>query len=114
MIIVIQLVCYIAFYKVIGCGTIRSKESSLEVDDLKETSEIVHAAVLELTTLYDDIEMGKVTGKEIQNYRRQINVLQVLYEAANIGSTKLAPEFVKVNDGIKDCVKKLAKVKEYR
>ena len=84
------------------------------MDDLKETSEIVHAAVLELTTLYNDIEMGKVTGKEIQNYRRQINVLQVLYEAANIGSTKLAPEFVKVNDGVKDCVKKLAKVKEYR
>ena len=98
----------------IGCTTIRRTESSLKVDDLKDTSEIVHAAVLELIILCNDIEMGKVTGKEIENYRQQINGLQVLYEAANIGSTNFAPEFVKVNDGIKDCVKKLTKVKEYR
>lgn len=105
---------YVALFKVIGCATIRSKESSLKVDDLKEASEIVYAAVLELTTLCNDIEMGQVTGKEIENYRRQIDRLQLLYEAANVGSTQLAPQFVRINDGIKNCVKRLAKVIEYR
>ena len=84
------------------------------MDDLKETSEIVHAALRELTKLYNDIKKATVTGREIENYRRQSSRLQVLYEAANIGSTPLAPQFNEVKDAVEDCVKKLAAVKQYR
>ena len=103
-----------AFYKVRGCATIKSKGASFEVDDLKETSEIVHAAILELRKLYNDIKKATVTGKEIESYRRQSSRLQVLYEAAHIGSIPLACHFNEVKDAIEDCVKKLAAVKQYR
>ena len=103
-----------AFRKVRGCARIKGKGSSFEVDDFKEACEIVHAALLELTKLYNDIKKATVTGKEIENYRRQSDRLQALYEAANIGSTPLAPQFNQVTNALEDCVKKLAAVKQYR
>ena len=81
---------------------------------MEETSEIVHAALLELTKLYSDIKKGTVTGREIESYRRQISRLQLLYEAAYIGTTPLACQFSEVKDAIEDCIKKLTAVKQYR
>ena len=81
---------------------------------MKEISEIVHAALIELTKLCDDIKKATVTGKEVEIYKRQSSRLQVLYEAANIGVTPLVPQFNEVKDAVEDCVKKLAAVKQYR
>ena len=101
------------FYKVRGCATIIHKES-LEVDDLKECSEVVHAALLELDKLYGAIRKGAVTGKEVESYRKQANELQALYEAASIGSAQLVPCFADIDLALEVCIAKLAKVKEYR
>ena len=81
---------------------------------MKETSEIVHAALIELAKLYNDIKKAKVTGKETEIYRRRSSRLQILYEAANIGVTPLVPQFNEVKDAVEDCVEKLAAVKQYR
>ena len=103
----------ILLYEVKGCTTLKGKES-LEVDDIKDISEIVHAALMELNKLSDDIKEAVVTGKEVESYRKQSSKLQVLYEAANIGNTPLAPQFTEVSSAIKDCVTKLEKLTEYR
>ena len=89
-------------------------KDSLTVDDIKGTSEIVHSALKELSSLPDDIRNGAVTGKEVQYYEKQVSKLQALYEAANIGKMKLVPPFAKITDALKICVKKLNVVKQYR
>ena len=83
---------------------------------MKDISETVHAALLQLNNLSDDIKKGVVTGKEVEGYREQIskNKLQVLYEAANIGKTPLVPQFSEVSSAIEECVKKLRILKEHR
>ena len=101
------------FHEVKGCDIIKAKDS-LTVDVMKNTSKIVHSALKKLNSLPDDIRNGAVTGKEVENYEEQVAKLQVLYEAANIGKTKLVPSFTKVTDALKICVKKLNTVKEYR
>lgn len=103
----------IFFYKVKGCATIKRKEN-LEVDDLKKISDIVHAALLEIAKLYDDIKKSTVTGKEIENYKEKAGRLQVLCEAANTGSAQLAPQFTQFSSAIQVCVEKLKVVKDYR
>ena len=55
-----------------------------------------------------------VTGKEVEDYRKQTSKLRAVYEAANIGNTLLVPQFAKVSTAIQVCMKKLATVKEYR
>ena len=64
--------------------------------------------------LYNDIKNGNITGKEVTDFKKQAGELQALYEAANIGSSLLAPQFAKVDNAIKVCIKKLDSVKEYR
>jgi len=86
----------------------------VEVDDLKDTNEIVHAALLELAKLYDDLIKSKVTGREVENYRKHANSLQVLCEAANLGSSQLAPQFTEIDSAMQNCVDKLNTIKEYR
>ena len=81
---------------------------------MKDISEIVHAALMKLIKLCDDIKEAAVTGKEVESYRKQSSKLQVLYEAANTGNTPLVPRFTEVSIFIKDCVTKLEKLKEHR
>ena len=81
---------------------------------MKDVSETVHTALLELNKLSDNIKKGAVTGKEVESYKKQTSKLQVLYEAANTGNTPLVPQFTEVSSAIKDCVKKLEILKEYR
>ena len=69
---------------------------------------------MEVVKLYDAIKKGTVTGKEIENYTEQASRLQVLCEAANTGSTHLAPQFTQFSSAIQVCVKKLETVKDYR
>ena len=45
---------------------------------------------------------------------KKTNELRALYEAANIGSTLLAPTFAEVDCAIKVCIEKLTEVREYR
>ena len=101
-----------SFCTVKACTTLTRKES-LEVDDMKDISETVHAALLQLNNLSDDIKNGIVTGKEVEGYRKQAK-LQVLYEAANIGKSPLVPQFTEVSIAIQVCVKKLEILEEYR
>ena len=81
---------------------------------MKDISETVHVALLQLKNLSDDIKNGAVTGKEVVSYRKQTRKLQVLYEAANIGNTPLVPQFTEVSIAIEECVKMLGILKEYR
>jgi len=67
-----------------------------------------------LAKLYDDLTKSTVTGREVENYRKQANSLQVLCEAANLGSSQLAPQFTKIDSAMQNCVDKLKTVKEYR
>ena len=92
------------------------RKDPLKVDDLKETSVIVHAALRELNDLPNNITKGAVTGKEVEKYRKQANSnrLKVLCEAGNVGKSKLAPEFTEISIALQVCVDKLDMVKEYR
>ena len=92
------------------------RKDPLKMDDLKETSEIVYAALRELNNLPNNITMGAVTGKEVENYRKKANSdrLQVLCDAGKIGESKLTPEFDDISKALKVCVEKLNMVKEYR
>ena len=106
-------ICIYCFHVVKGCGTMKRKDP-LKVDDVKETSEIVHAALKELNFLPDNISKGVVTGKEVENYKKQSNRLKVLCEAGNIGKSKLVPQFAEISVALQVCVDKLNMVKEYR
>ena len=99
------------FYEVKGCSLIKRKDS-LEVDDLKETSEIVHAALLKLIKLHNDIKNGAVTGNEVKSYRNKADNLQCLCEAAKIVSS--VPQYDDISSAMEVCDKKLNIVKEYR
>ena len=101
------------FFKVKGVVTLQNKKS-LEVDDVKDISEIVYSALLRLNKLSVDIKEGAVTGKEVESFRKQISKLQVLYEAANTGNTSLVPQFIEISDAIEVCVEKIEAVKLYR
>ena len=83
---------------------------------MKGISETVHAALLQLNNLSDNIKKGAVTGKEVKGYREKIikSKLQALYEAANIEKTSLLPQFTEVSSAIEECVKKLGILEEYR
>ena len=70
--------------------------------------------MLELDKLYGAIKDGTVTGKEIEDYNKQANQLQALYEAAKVGNALLVCHFAEVNVALKVCVEKLVKVKKYR
>ena len=70
--------------------------------------------MLELIKLYEEIKKGKITKKELETYSQQANELQVLYGAANIGSTLLIPQFTEVSSALKVCVKKFNTVEDYR
>ena len=99
------------FYEVKGCD-LTKKKASIEVGDLKEISEIVHAALLRLIKLYDDIKIGAVTGNEIEHYRIKADKLQCLCEAAKIVMS--VPRYNEVSSAMEVCDKKLNTVREYR
>ena len=99
------------FYEVKGCGLTKRK-GPLEVDDLKETSEIVHAALLRLIKLHDDIKIGAVTGNEIKIYRIEADNLRCLCEAAK--DVTSVPQYDQVSSAMDVCDEKLNKVREYR
>ena len=101
------------FNEVKGCDAMKRKDT-LKVDDVKETSEIVHAALKQLNSLPDNISKGAVTGKEVENYKKQANRLKVLCEAGNIGKSKLVPQFTEISIALQVCVDKLNMVKEYQ
>ena len=101
------------FHEVKGCDAMKRK-GSLKVDDVKETSEIVHAALKELNDLPDSISKGAITGKEVENYKRQADKLKVLCEAGNIGKSELVPQINEISIALQVCVDKLNIVKEYR
>ena len=107
------LLCIYCFHVVKGCDTVKKKDF-LKVDDVKETSEIVHAALKELNDLPDNISRGAVTGKEVENFKKQANRLKVLCEAGNVGKSKLVPQFTEISIALQVCVNKLNAVKEYR
>ena len=81
---------------------------------LKKASEIVCASLLDLCELSDEVKKGTATGKKVENYRNQAKNLQALMEPVIIGSNPLVSKFVEMENTIKICVEKLAKVKEYR
>ena len=99
------------FYVVKGCD-LTKKKTSVEVGDLKETSEIVHAALLRLIKLHDDIKIGAVTGNEIKHYRIKADNLQCLCEAAKMVAS--VPRYDEVSSAMEVCDKKLNTVREYR
>ena len=101
------------FHEVKGCATLK-KQGSLNVDDMKDLSDIVHVVLLKLRDLSVDIERGAITEKDIESYGVQYIGLQMLYEAAKIGNTSLLPQFTEIFEAIKECVKKLKMVREYR
>ena len=101
------------FCEVKECATLQSK-GSLKVEDMKDINEFVHAALLKLKDLSVNIKTGAITGKEVEVYAEQINRLQDLYEAANIGVNPILPQFTEISDAIKDSVNILEAVKEYR
>ena len=98
------LLCIYCFHVVKGCDTVKKKDF-LKVDDVKETSEIVHAALKELNDLPDNISRGAVTGKEVENFKKQANRLKVLCEAGNVGKSKLVPQFTEISIALQVCVK---------
>ena len=101
----------VLFYEVKGCAFIKRKDS-LKVDDVKETSEIVHAALMTLIKLHGDIKNARVTGKEVETYRKEANNLHCLYEA--VKTVISVPQYAEVSSALEVCVKKLNTVKVYR
>lgn len=106
------MLCFLC--KVRGCSTIKGKGASLVLNDLRETSEIVHAALQELATLYNSVKSGEVTGVAVEHFRKETDQLQILYEAANIGNALLAPQFAEFSSALQVCVDIIKAVKMYR
>ena len=106
------------FYEVKGCAMRKQKKVTLKVDDLKEASEIVYAALIELNQLHKHIKSGNITGKEVEEFMHppvdQANDLKILCEAANIGSVQLAPTFTELSSALEICKGKLEVIKEYK
>ena len=81
---------------------------------MKGTSEIVHAALLELAKLHENFKRGMVTRKEVENYKKQADGLKCLCEAANIENNQLVPQFTEIYTAMQVCIQKLKFVEEYR
>ena len=99
------------YFAVQGCTKVK-RNTSLEVDDVKETSEIVCTVLQSLIKLHGDIVMGAVTENEIREYKEKGDNLQCLYEAAKAVSSM--PRYDQVFNAIKVCDEKLKAVKKYR
>ena len=97
---VMLYIMYICLFKS-GCATVKREESSLKIDDVKETSEIAYA---QLVKLYDNIKNGTLTGKELENCRTLATELQMLYEDAKVERTQLT-QFSEIDSAIQVCYK---------
>ena len=85
-----------------------------KVDNIKDSSEIVHAALALVVQLCRNIVSEKICMNDLEKCRRSALQLPALCDAANSGNVSLCPSFDQVKNAMELCSKKFTYVMKYR
>ena len=84
-----------------------------KADNIKDSSEIVYAALVLVVQLCRNISIGKICMNDLEKCQRSTLQLQALCNAANSGNVSHCPSFDQVKNAMDLCSKKFAYVVEY-
>ena len=84
-------------------------------DDMKNSSEIVHSALILIVKFCEDIMKANICMNDLMKCLRGTEALplQALCQAANSGKAFLCPQFYQVNSAMDLCAKKFDFVQQF-